>query len=136
MHNPAHTNLPDFKRFIAPLDLTDPSGSNSQARLLAEKFAPIGSAFVNNSGEWVVSLTETQLTAVIAKAVQIASAPVLIAMDGLHCGCKELTFRGIQNGLGDEAGDALQDAREALEKMVGHSSIALVELVDCQESSI
>lgn len=52
--------------------------------------------------------------------VEPAARRLLAALDGMDRGCREPGFRGHQNGLGEESGDELQDAREELAKLVGH----------------
>lgn len=62
------------------------------------------------------TVTLCQLEAIVGKA----AARLLVALDGMDRGCTDPGFRGHQNGLGEEAGNELQDAREELAELVGH----------------
>lgn len=52
--------------------------------------------------------------------VDKATRRLLAALDGMDRGCREPGFRGHQNGLGEESGNELQDAREELVNLIGH----------------
>lgn len=68
------------------------------------------------------AVTMAQLEFIVGKA----TARLLAAIDRMDRGCREPGFRGRQNGLGEESGNELQEAREELELLVGH--VALVEV--------
>lgn len=74
--------------------------------------------------------------ALAAQGLRLGDAPtrletavvrLLAALDAMDVGCNEPGFRGSENGHGEQVGDELQDAREALAALVGHTSLVEVE---------
>ena len=82
---------------------------------------------VFDNGDILLSATESQFDNLVRCLVQKHVAKILAALDRMDHGCTVPGFRGFEDGYGDgSAGDELQDAREELEKLVGHIAVAEV----------
>lgn len=55
-------------------------------------------------------------------SLRLGTKRLLVALDAMDSGCREPGFRGFQNGLGEDSGTELQEAREELAAMVGHGA--------------
>lgn len=83
------------------------------------------------NGDILLSATESQFDNLVRCLVQKHVAKILAALDRMDHGCTVPGFRGFENGYGDgSAGDELQDAREELERLVGHVAAEEVTLPD------
>lgn len=58
----------------------------------------------------------------IVRQLIAGTSRILTALDDLQQGCIIKDFCGSENGLGENAGDVLQDARDALVTLTGHVS--------------
>ena len=60
-------------------------------------------------------------------SLKLGSKRLLDALDGMDRGCTEPGFRGHENGLGEDSGNELQEAREELVSLTGHVPIVEIQ---------
>lgn len=130
------------KGFLPP-EMTNPSGEDSDrydaqqhAAAVLEHLCQIaaqGSLFRVSFGMSVLLDPANEVVDPTATTLQFhpkfgaldaAARRMLSALDKMALGCDKPGFQGIQNGLGENAGDEVQNAREALITLTGHKSTA------------
>lgn len=103
----------------------DPTCVSQEATQVAETSIDIARRVcrktrVFSGGEVELSATAEQFQTLVSELVARHASRLLLALDAMDRGCNTPGFRGHQNGLGEDAGDELQAAREELTAFVGH----------------
>lgn len=63
-----------------------------------------------------------ELVGVTGDGIKDCATRLLRALEALDRGCHSPGFRGVQNGSGEEVGNEIQDALEALARRVGYAT--------------